>query len=93
MSELIKEALPQIKLWVDTDKKVSKITHRTFKKLVKGKKTLEIREEMLNPVKEEEYEVIGNVILYMDQHPDAKLTKELETISGFNEMLSNIANS
>ena len=93
MSDLINAALPQIKLWVDTDKKVSKITHRTFKKLVKGKKNLEIREEMLNPVKEEEFEVIGQVVLYMDQHPDAKLTKELEAISGFNEMLTNIANS
>ena len=93
MRDLIKEALKKINLWVDTDKKVSKITHRTFKKLVKGKKNLEIREEMLNPIKEEEYEVIGEVVLYMDQHPDAKLTKELEKISGFNEMLTNIANS
>ena len=93
MGDLINAALPQIKLWVDTDKKVSKITHRTFKKLVKGKKTLQIREEMLNPIKEEEYQVIGEVVLYMNQHPDAKLTKELLTISGFNEMLTNIANS
>ena len=93
MSDLINAALPQIKLWVDTDKKVSKITHRTFKKLVKGKRNLEIREEMLSPIKEEEYQVIGDVLLYMDQHPESKLTKELEKISGFNEMLTNIANS
>ena len=93
MSDLINAALPQIKLWVDTDKKVSKITHRTFKKLVKGKRNLEIREEMLSPIKEEAYQVIGDVLLYMDQHPESKLTKELEKISGFNEMLTNIANS
>lgn len=93
IENLIKEALKKIALWIDTDRKVSKITHRTFKKLVRGKKELQIREEMLNPLKEEEFEVVGEVLLYMDQNPDSKLSKELVTIYGFNEMLNNIVNS
>lgn len=92
IENLIKEALKKIALWIDTDRKVSKITHRTFKKLVRGKKELQIREEMLNPLKEEEFEVVGEVLLYMDQNPDSKLSKELVTIYGFNEMLNNIVN-
>ena len=147
MNEKVKMALEKLSQWVNTNKKVSMITYRTFKKLVKDnryltvrdkllavaseeelrvlcevllayekqnpdseltkrmleapvyheikkmihdRKSLTINDNMLLPVKEEEFQVIGEILLYISQNPDSKLTSELFAISGFDEMLDNI---
>ena len=86
------EALPKLTSWVDTNKKVTKLTHRDFRNFFNTKisKELKIRDELISPAKEEEFKVIGKVFMYIAQNPDTKTTSDIIDSKDFDKLIEGV---
>lgn len=98
MNELVlkrieKETLPKLSDWVNTDRKVNKLTFSTFRKFfnARGLGNLEVNSKFIFPASEEEFEVISEILLYINQNPDSKGINEIINSRGFDKMLENIS--
>lgn len=106
LHKIEKEILPMLSNWINTEKKFDKVTSKNFQEIieielekekdpngnvvVKSRK-LVIKAKYIHPASEEEFEAIGNVLLYITQNPSSRMINDIINSVGFEEMLNNIS--
>lgn len=93
LNKIEKEVLPKLTNYVDTNKKVGKLTFTIFRGFFKSQVSndeFEIRDEIVSPQTEDDFYIIGILLLYIVQNPDNRGVDEMLAAQGFEEMLDNI---